>query len=80
LKLYLTLFIVFILLLLAFVFGSQNEQVITVNYVVAKADMPVAMAVSIFTTLGFLLGLFTVLLWKLIKPFKRKPTNNIKQG
>lgn len=63
---------------MAFVFGSQNEQMITVNYVIAKVNMPVAMAVSIFTTLGFLLGLFTVLLWKLIKPFKRKSVDNEK--
>lgn len=74
-KFYLTLFIVLFLLLVAFMFGSQNDQVITVNYIIAKADIPVAMAVSIFTTLGFLLGLFTVLLMKLIKPFARKASS-----
>lgn len=59
-------------------FGSQNDQVITVNYIIAKADMPVAMAVSIFTTLGFVLGLFTVLLVKLVKPFSRKASSDPK--
>lgn len=77
-KFYLTLFIVLFLLLVAFMFGSQNDQVITVNYIIAKADIPVAMAVSIFATLGFLLGLFTVLLVKLIKPFARKTSSESK--
>lgn len=72
LKLYFTLFILFVLVLIAFVFGSQNDQLITINYMIARAEIPVAMAVSIFTLIGFLLGLFTVLLYKILKPFKRK--------
>lgn len=62
----------FLLLMLAFIFGSQNEQVITLNYMIAKANMPVAMAVSLFTSLGFLLGILFMLVLKLVKPFKRK--------
>jgi len=60
------------LLIVAFIFGSQNDQVITLNYLVAKSTMPVAMAVSLFTIIGFLLGLLFVLVLKLLKPLKRK--------
>ncbi|WP_286261422.1 lipopolysaccharide assembly protein LapA domain-containing protein [Thalassotalea atypica] len=77
-KLYFTLFFVFVLLTIAFIFGSQNDQLITINYIVAKANIPVAMAVSVFTTLGFFLGLLTILLWKLIKPFRRKSSTDTK--
>ncbi len=59
-------------------FGSQNDQLITINYIIAKTDMPVAMAVSIFTAIGFFLGLFTVLLLKLVKPFARKKASEPK--
>ena len=61
-----------VLLLIAFAFGSQNDQLITLNYFIAKATIPVAMAVSIFTGIGFLLGLVFMLLIKILKPFKRK--------
>ncbi|MFD2166527.1 lipopolysaccharide assembly protein LapA domain-containing protein [Thalassotalea euphylliae] len=71
-KLYLTIIAMFFLLILAFVFGSQNEQVITLNYLIAKTSMPIAMAVSLFMTLGFFLGLLFVLMLKLLKPFKRQ--------
>lgn len=70
-KLYFTLFVLFALLALAFILGSQNDQIITINYLIARADIPVAMAVSIFTVLGFFLGLFSVLFVRLLKPFKR---------
>ena len=75
-KLYLTLFLMFILLTIAFIFGSQNEQVITLNYLIAKTSMPVAMAVSIFTMIGFSLGLLTVFIWRIMKPFKRNKNNS----
>ncbi|WP_428977359.1 lipopolysaccharide assembly protein LapA domain-containing protein [Thalassotalea euphylliae] len=60
------------MLLVAFAFGSQNDQLITLNYFIAKATMPVAMAVSIFAGLGFLFGLVFMFLINLLKPLKRK--------
>lgn len=58
--------------ILAFVFGSQNEQIISLNYLIAKTNMPVATAVSLFTVIGFILGVLFMLLLKLLKPFKNK--------
>ncbi|WP_181901466.1 LapA family protein [Thalassotalea euphylliae] len=71
-KLYFTIFVLVVLLLVAFAFGSQNDQLITLNYFIAKATMPVAMAVSIFAGLGFLFGLVFMFLINLLKPLKRK--------
>lgn len=65
-RLYLTIFMFFIFLAIAFVFGSQNDQILTLNYLVARIDMSVATAVSLFTFIGFILGLLFCLLWKLI--------------
>ncbi len=62
----------FVLLLIAFIFGSQNDQVITLNYFIARTDISVASAVSLFTTLGFVLGLLFALVWKLVKVIKPK--------
>jgi len=67
LKFYLTLFLVIVLLVIAFIFGSQNNQVLTLNYIIARAEITVAEAVSIFTMIGFFLGLLTALLWKLVR-------------
>lgn len=66
-KFYLTLFLVIVLLVIAFIFGSQNNQVLTLNYIIARAEITVAEAVSIFTMIGFFLGLLTALLWKLVR-------------
>jgi len=63
----LTLFLVIVLLVIAFIFGSQNNQVLTLNYIIARAEITVAEAVSIFTMIGFFLGLLTALLWKLVR-------------
>lgn len=71
-RVYITAITLFILLAIAFVFGSQNEQTITLNYLIARADLSVAAAVSLFTTLGFILGLLFSLLWKFIRVIKPK--------
>jgi len=71
-RVYITAIMLFILLAIAFVFGSQNEQTITLNYLIARADLSVAAAVSLFTTLGFILGLLFSLLWKFIRVIKPK--------
>ncbi len=70
-RIYFTFFLVLILIAIAFIFGSQNEQIITLNYLVAKVDLSVAAAVSLFTTIGFLLGLLATLLWRLIRKSKK---------
>ncbi|MFB0981066.1 MAG: DUF1049 domain-containing protein [Alteromonadaceae bacterium] len=71
-RIYITAFVFLILLSIAFVFGSQNEQIFTLNYLIAKSELSVAAAVSLFTTLGFFLGLLFSLLWKFIRMIKPK--------
>ena len=71
-RFYLSLFIFLCLLAIAFIFGSQNEQTITLNYLIARTDMSVAMAVSLFTAIGFFLGLLTVFMWKVSRAIKKK--------
>lgn len=75
-KIYFTLFLVLILLAIAFVFGSQNGQMISLNYLVAKVELSIASAVSLFTAIGFLLGLLTTLLWRLIRKGKKSLAKN----
>jgi putative membrane protein len=72
LRFYITLIFLFLLLGMAFIFGSQNNQLITLNYFIARSDITVAMAVSIFTFIGFSLGLLVALLWKLVNTVKNK--------
>jgi putative membrane protein len=62
---------VLILLSIAFIFGSQNDQIISLNYLVAKVELSMAAAVSLFTTIGFVLGLLATLLWRLIRKGKK---------
>jgi putative membrane protein len=64
------------LLTVAFIFGSQNEQLLTLNYLIAQTQMTVAAAVSIFTALGFMLGLLVTLLWRLIRRSKKALSKN----
>jgi putative membrane protein len=54
-------YIVFLIILLsiAFVFGSQNAQIITLNYLVAQVELTIATALSIFFGIGFCFGLIT---------------------
>jgi len=75
-RIYFTFFLVLILLAIAFIFGSQNEQVITLSYLVAKVDLSIAAAVSLFTTIGFVLGLLATLLWRLIRKSKKSLSKN----
>ncbi len=65
-RIYITLFLIFILITIAVIFGSQNAQQLTLNYFIARSEMTVASAVSLFTGLGFVLGLLFTLLWRLI--------------
>jgi len=70
-RIYFTIFLALILLFIAFIFGSQNEQTISLNYLVAKVDLPIAAAVSLFTTIGFVLGLLATLIWRFIRKGKK---------
>jgi putative membrane protein len=68
--------LVLILLAIAFVFGSQNEQMITLSYLVAKVELSIAAAVSLFTFIGFVIGLLVTLLWRLIRKGKKSRAKN----
>jgi len=70
-RLYITLFFILVLLAIAFIFGSQNEQLFTLNFLIARAEMTVAGAVSLFTGLGFLLGLLVTILWRIVRKGKK---------
>ncbi len=70
-RLYITLFFILVLLAVAFIFGSQNEQSFTLNYLIAKTEMTVAEAVSLFTGLGFLIGLLVTVLWRIVRKSKK---------
>jgi putative membrane protein len=69
-RLYITIILFLILLAIAFIFGSQNDQVLTLNYLIAKTNLSVAAVVSIFTSIGFVLGLLFSLFWKLLRMIK----------
>ncbi|SEL10893.1 putative membrane protein [Colwellia chukchiensis] len=76
-RLYITVILFLVLLAIAFIFGTQNDQVMTLNYLIAKTSIPVAVAVGLFTAIGFVMGLLFVLFWWLlrkIKPTKSEPS------
>jgi putative membrane protein len=75
-RLYLTLFFILVLLAVAFIFGSQNDQLLTLNYLVARTEITVAAAVSLFTGLGFLLGILVTILWRVVRKSKKLLTKN----
>ncbi|XQW86625.1 lipopolysaccharide assembly protein LapA domain-containing protein [Thalassotalea piscium] len=74
-RLYLTLIVIILLLVVAFIFGSQNEQTLTLNYLIARTEITVAAAVSLFTVIGFLLGLLFAFMWSLIRRVKPKKSS-----
>ena len=74
-RLYLTFIIILLLLVVAFIFGSQNDQTLTLNYLIARTEITVAGAVSLFTLIGFVLGILFSFLWKIVKRIKSKRSN-----
>ena len=54
--------IIILLLMLSIVIGSQNTQMITVNYLIAKAELRVSTFMVITIGLGFLMGFLIMLL------------------
>jgi putative membrane protein len=75
-RLYITLFFILILLAIAFVFGGQNDQLLTLNYLIARTEITVAAAVSLFIGLGFFLGLLVTILWRIVRKSKKVLTKN----
>jgi putative membrane protein len=71
LKLYLSVLVLFVFLAIAFVFGSQNDQLIELNYIIARSELRVAQAVSIFTFIGFVIGVFTMFIFMMTRKLKR---------
>lgn len=71
-RVYILIFVLILLLTIAFVFGSQNNQLVTLNYLIAKIEIPMATAVSIFISIGFLLGLTTAFLFRLYRSIQSK--------
>jgi len=74
LRRYITFILLIILLTVAFIFGSQNDQSLTLNYLIARAEMSVAQAVSLFTVIGIAIGLLLALLGKLLRAVKTDRT------
>lgn len=79
-KIYITLIFMVSLLIIAFIFGSQNNQMLTLSYLIAKTEISVAAAVSLFTIIGFFLGLIFSLFWRFVRAIKPKPTMNSSKG
>ena len=71
-RFYLMLIFTIFLLVIAFIFGSQNPQTFTLNYLIAKTELSVAQAVSIFTVLGIVIGILVTLMWRVSRAFKSK--------
>ena len=49
------------ILVVAIAVGSQNDTVISVNYLIAKAEMTVATLIAIALGLGVIVGVLTIL-------------------
>lgn len=75
-RIYISSLILFILLVIAFIFGSQNEQIISLNYIIARIDLSVAAAVSLFTGIGFAIGLLSTIVWRVVRKSKKAYSKN----
>jgi len=54
--------VIILLLMISIVIGSQNTQMISVNYVIAKAELRVSTFMVITIAIGFLIGFLIMLL------------------
>ncbi|MCP3429851.1 lipopolysaccharide assembly protein LapA domain-containing protein, partial [Opacimonas viscosa] len=52
---------IIVLLVLAVAVGSQNDAVISVNYLIAKTEMTIASLIAIAVGLGVVVGVLAVL-------------------
>ena len=71
-RFYLMLMIILVISAIAFIFGSQNPQTITLNYMIARTELSVAQAVSLFTVLGIVIGILVTLMWRISRVIKSK--------
>ncbi len=62
-KLLVTSLVFLFVLLFAIVIGAQNEQVITVSFMIATQKMPVSTLIAICVVIGFVSAMFVSLLW-----------------
>lgn len=62
-KLLVTLLVFLFVLLFAIVIGAQNEQVITVSFLIATQKMPVSTLIAICVVIGFVSAMLVALLW-----------------
>ncbi|WDE09624.1 DUF1049 domain-containing protein [Thalassomonas haliotis] len=69
-------FFILILFAIAFIFATVNNQVVDLNYLIAVAKPTVAQMVSLFTGIGFFLGLLTALLWKFVSALGGKKSSS----
>lgn len=53
--------VVLVIILLAIVIGSQNSQFITVNYLLAKAELRLSTFMAINLAIGLILGVMIIL-------------------
>ncbi len=75
-RIYFTIFLVLVLLAIAFIFGSQNEQMMSLNYLIAKVELSIAAAVSLFTAIGISIGILVTILWRLVRKGKKALAKN----
>ncbi len=52
--------VILFLLVVALVVGSQNDAVITVNYVLAQADLRISTLIAIVLGMGIVIGLLVM--------------------
>lgn len=53
--------VIILLLMVSIVIGSQNTQTISVNYLIAQAELRVSTFMVITISIGFIMGLLLVL-------------------
>lgn len=53
----LTILVILVLLTFAFVIGTQNDALISVNYLIAQAEIRISTLIAISLTLGVIVGL-----------------------
>lgn len=58
----LTFLIILVLLSIAFVIGSQNEAQVTVNYLIAQANLRLSTLIAITSSIGVGIGILIMLL------------------
>ncbi len=57
----LSVLVIVVLLALAFAIGSQNEAVVSVNYLIAQADTRISTLIAIALSVGVLIGVLVML-------------------